>query len=76
VTNTGCSPNIPVGHILRCSGTGNFCDTWAAARSSHAGGVNAAMGDGSVRFFTNSVALTTWQALATRAGGDVPGADF
>ena len=50
--------------------------TGAAARSFHAGGVNAAMGDGSVRFVTNSVALPTWQALATRAAGDVPGAGF
>ncbi|MFM7109996.1 MAG: DUF1559 domain-containing protein [Planctomycetota bacterium] len=40
------------------------------ARSRHTGGVNAAMCDGSVRFFQNSIATTTWQALGTSAGGE------
>jgi prepilin-type N-terminal cleavage/methylation domain-containing protein/prepilin-type processing-associated H-X9-DG protein len=75
-SNTGCSPNIPVGHPMRCTGTSNWCNTWAAARSNHSGGVNAAMGDGSVRFFTDGINLNTWRALATRAGGDLTGADF
>src|SRR5262249_38097129 len=47
----------------------------AAARSSHDGGVNVLLGDGSVRFVTNGVAPATWQALATRAGNDLLG-DF
>ena len=47
----------------------------AAARSQHAGGVNVMLGDGSVRFVTNGIAPAVWQALATRAGGEVPG-DF
>ena len=42
-----------------------------AARSRHTGGVNAAMGDGSVRFFSNSVDLLTWRALGTAQGGEV-----
>ena len=46
---------------------------WFAARASHAGGVNAALADGSVRFVRDSVALGTWRAAATRAGGEVPG---
>jgi len=46
-----------------------------AARSRHSNGVNALMGDGSVRSIGNSVDLATWRALATRAGGDIPG-DF
>jgi prepilin-type N-terminal cleavage/methylation domain-containing protein/prepilin-type processing-associated H-X9-DG protein len=75
-SNTGCSPNIPTGHLMKCTGTSSWCNTWAAARSNHAGGVNTAMGDGSVRFFTNGIALRTWQALATRAGGDLPGSDY
>jgi prepilin-type processing-associated H-X9-DG protein len=45
----------------------------AAARSRHPGGVNAALADGSVRFFSNSIALTTWRSLGTRAGGEVIG---
>src|SRR5205823_10217538 len=42
----------------------------AAARSLHAGGVNVLLGDGSVRFVTNSIEPNTWQALATRAGNE------
>ena len=45
-----------------------------AARSRHSGGVNSAMGDGSVRFFTNSVdLLTVWRPLGTSNGGEVIG---
>ena len=61
---------------MKCTGTPTYCDTWAAARSAHSGGVNAALGDGSVRFFRDDIQLATWQALATRNGGDVPGSDF
>jgi prepilin-type N-terminal cleavage/methylation domain-containing protein/prepilin-type processing-associated H-X9-DG protein len=46
-----------------------------AARSGHSGGVNALLGDGSVRFVGNTVALAAWRSLATRAGGEVSG-DF
>jgi prepilin-type processing-associated H-X9-DG protein len=42
----------------------------AAARSYHAGGVNASMADGSARFFSNNISLRVWQALATRGGGE------
>jgi prepilin-type processing-associated H-X9-DG protein len=76
-TNTGCAPSIPAGHRMKCTGAPPpFCDTWAAARSAHTGGVNTAMGDGSVRFFRDDIQLATWRALATRAAGDVPGPDF
>jgi prepilin-type N-terminal cleavage/methylation domain-containing protein/prepilin-type processing-associated H-X9-DG protein len=42
-----------------------------AASSYHAGGVNVGMADGSVRFAPDNIAFTTWQALGTRAGGEV-----
>ncbi len=47
--------------------------TYAAvtARSYHTGGVNAAMMDGSVRFWRDDTAQDTWRALGTRAGGEV-----
>ena len=48
---------------------------YSAARSRHAGGVNVAMCDGSVRFVSNNVDLKTWQALGTMNGGEV-GGDF
>ena len=51
--------------------------TFAAvtARSYHPGGVNALLGDGSVRFVKSSVAGATWRALGTIAGGEVVSAD-
>jgi prepilin-type processing-associated H-X9-DG protein len=47
-----------------------------AARSRHLGGVNLLLGDGSVRFVSNSVSQATWTALSTRATGDEPGNDY
>lgn len=41
-----------------------------SARSLHPGGVNTALADGSVRFITDSIELSTWHALSTRAGGE------
>lgn len=46
-----------------------------AARSFHPGGVNATLGDGSVRFISDRVELDVWRALGTCAGGEVIG-DF
>jgi prepilin-type N-terminal cleavage/methylation domain-containing protein len=42
-----------------------------AARSRHTAGVNVAIGDGSIRFVNNSIALTTWQLLGTMNDGQV-----
>jgi len=47
-------------------GNGNF-----AARSYHPGGVDAAMGDGSARWFGSGIAIPVWRALGTRAGSEV-----
>jgi prepilin-type N-terminal cleavage/methylation domain-containing protein len=46
------------------------------ARSKHFGGVNLALGDGSVRFVSDAISQTSWRALATRASGDILGNDF
>ncbi len=43
------------------------------AGSPHPDGFNAAMADGSVRFFKNTIDLTVFRALITRAGGEVIG---
>ncbi len=71
-------PNSPTGDVL------SYCQSLpdvpctksndnqnSSARSAHIGGVNAAMGDASVRFVTNSAA--GWTVAGTRAGGEVPG---
>jgi prepilin-type N-terminal cleavage/methylation domain-containing protein len=55
--------------------------TWTATnvfvlpRSLHTGGVNTGLGDGSVRFISNSVDPVTFRALGSRNGGEVAG-DF
>jgi prepilin-type N-terminal cleavage/methylation domain-containing protein/prepilin-type processing-associated H-X9-DG protein len=46
---------------------------YSAARSRHAGGVNILRCDGSIQFVTNSISITTWQALGTMDGGEVLG---
>jgi prepilin-type N-terminal cleavage/methylation domain-containing protein/prepilin-type processing-associated H-X9-DG protein len=46
-----------------------------AARSRHPGGVNAAMADGSVKFFKNSINLNIWRALSSTHGGEVISSD-
>jgi prepilin-type N-terminal cleavage/methylation domain-containing protein/prepilin-type processing-associated H-X9-DG protein len=40
------------------------------AQSSHTGGVNVAMGDGSIRFVRDSIPLQTWRAMGSRDGGE------
>jgi len=84
------TPNSPVPDELRgtycssaprapCIGTFTSCcpkRLIMTARSQHPGGVNALMGDGGVRFISDSVNLATWQALATLRGGEVLGSDF
>lgn len=44
-----------------------------AARSRHAGGVNALLCDSSVHFFAENIALAVWQALGTMDGEEVGG---
>ena len=45
--------------------------THIAASSYHSGGANVGMADGSVRFVRDSIDFTTWQAVGTRANGEV-----
>jgi prepilin-type N-terminal cleavage/methylation domain-containing protein/prepilin-type processing-associated H-X9-DG protein len=46
-----------------------------APRSNHPGGVNSLCCDGHVQFVKDSIAVTTWRALSTRAGGEVISSD-
>lgn len=66
----GCGTNIPQGHPMACSQQLASGTTWASARSHHPGGVNAALCDGSVRLYANTIRIETWQAMATRSGGE------
>lgn len=43
----------------------------ATARSHHPGGVNALMGDGSVKFVSDSVSQAVWRGLGTRNGAEL-----
>jgi prepilin-type N-terminal cleavage/methylation domain-containing protein len=42
-----------------------------SASSYHTGGVNVVMGVGSVRFVSDGINFATWQAMGSRAGGEV-----
>jgi prepilin-type N-terminal cleavage/methylation domain-containing protein/prepilin-type processing-associated H-X9-DG protein len=46
------------------------------AISPHTGGINAALGDGSVRFVSQGVSPNTWWFALTPAGGEVLGSDW
>jgi prepilin-type N-terminal cleavage/methylation domain-containing protein/prepilin-type processing-associated H-X9-DG protein len=46
------------------------------ANSKHTNGVNVALCDGSVRFVSYSISLSTWRALGTIAAGDLLGNDW
>lgn len=64
--------------VVRAAASGNVVATGAethAARSRHVGGVQATLMDGSVRFYSNSIALDTWRALGSAAGGEVISSD-
>jgi hypothetical protein len=59
-----------------CGGTG-FPGTMTnmamvvSANSHHAGGVHVLMGDGAVRFVSESIDLGNWRAMGTRASKEV-----
>jgi len=50
-----------------------YPETWGivTARSWHLGGINAVMGDGSVRFFLETIDREVWRGLGTRNGGEL-----
>jgi prepilin-type N-terminal cleavage/methylation domain-containing protein/prepilin-type processing-associated H-X9-DG protein len=69
-----CWPNsVPKTPCTRNTGDGP--NHYIASRSKHPGGVNGLLGDGSVRFFKDSIDLKTWKALSSRAGGEVVSAE-
>jgi prepilin-type N-terminal cleavage/methylation domain-containing protein/prepilin-type processing-associated H-X9-DG protein len=79
-----CEATIPVSDRLHCGLEANDVPQrhrdlngafFAAARSAHPGGVNAAFADGSVRFFKETIDPLVWQGLGTRAAAETISAD-
>jgi len=46
---------------------------WPGASSRHTGGAHMLMGDGAVRFLSQNLSFSVWQALSTARGGEVVG---
>ncbi|EAQ82302.1 DUF1559 domain-containing protein [Blastopirellula marina] len=53
-----------------CKGPNNGCNDFSA-RSAHPGGANLTFADGSVRFIADTTDSTAYQAMGTRAAGDI-----
>lgn len=67
--------NDPVAKLPCINDTSDGRGYYLASRSRHPGGVNALFCDGSVHFLKNTISLPTYQALSTRAGGEVISGD-
>jgi prepilin-type N-terminal cleavage/methylation domain-containing protein len=65
----------PAGWTRTCTNTGAYDDS-SVASSPHSGGIQAALGDGSVRFVGQGISGTTWWAAMTPANGDILGSDW
>ena len=70
----GCGTDIASSSIFRempCQEvSATFSNQRASARSRHPGGVNACMGDASVKFVSESIEGRVWQAVCTRSGDE------
>jgi prepilin-type N-terminal cleavage/methylation domain-containing protein len=68
ITTQNCN-NQPARNLpcVDNGGSWNILD----ARSRHTGGVQAVLGDGSVRFVQQSLDINVWRALSTSRGGEV-----
>ncbi len=53
-----------------------WCGDGNRANSPHPGGINAGMGDGSVRFVSGAISATTWWSVLTPQGGETLGTDW
>jgi prepilin-type N-terminal cleavage/methylation domain-containing protein/prepilin-type processing-associated H-X9-DG protein len=60
---------------FNCGFCGFAFGQYQNATSNHPGGCNCMMADGSVRFIKSSIAMATWWALGTKAGGEVLSSD-
>ena len=65
----GANANLP-NQNLPCIAATSALPIAVAARSKHAGGVQAGLADGSVQFYSSSIDLVTWRALSTIGGNE------
>ncbi len=70
-----CVPEPKLPCSAANNGSGSDRHAFAAARSSHPGGVNTLLGDGSVRFTKDSIAHEIWIGINTIRNGEVISAD-
>ncbi len=73
--NTIATPNANNSNWSNCSTATASVSTLVNSDSYHSGGINACMGDGSVKFIKNSINQSTWWSLGTRGNGEVISAD-
>jgi prepilin-type N-terminal cleavage/methylation domain-containing protein/prepilin-type processing-associated H-X9-DG protein len=70
------NPNYCAQNGLAWTWGGRASVCMCRAVSPHSGGINVGLGDGSVRFVSQSVSGNTWFAATTPAGGEVLGSDW
>ena len=72
-TSNLCPAESDIDYTSQQEGTSATDPTFAVitSRSYHAGLVQSALADGSVRTFSHQTDLVTWRALGTRSGGEV-----
>ncbi|WP_254512900.1 DUF1559 domain-containing protein [Anatilimnocola floriformis] len=67
--------NSGLGKLRMGCSNDNLPNNWpnwqAQSRSLHPGGIQACFGDGGVRFISNTIAQTTWQAICGRNDGEI-----
>ncbi len=70
--------SMTIGYAGEANKPGEVAGLWASAHhtSAHGVGANFLFCDGHVQFLTPSINFATFKALATRAGGEVVGADY
>jgi prepilin-type N-terminal cleavage/methylation domain-containing protein len=82
---TRSTPNAGTDYTAYCqsstrmpctSSNGSRPSGYQTARSKHTSGVNAATCDGAVGFVSDSIDVAIWQALSTKAGGEVAANPF
>lgn len=74
------STHIPINNMDRDNGNGASPDVWfsrtSGFKSAHPGGINVAMGDGSVQFITDNTDELVFNAKGTPSAGEIiPGDD-